>query len=572
MLAELDNLIGVWTDDTTALNRPHQLFLTGDQIYADDVNETLLEHLIEASETLLGWPEPLFGTGLDDELEPEALEPGERQNTASDKAKFTSDEADNHLFRLGEFYAMYIFAWSDLLWPTDMSGFDQHTQTFQATLPQVRRALANIPVYMMCDDHEITDDWGLHLQWCVSVFGAELGKRVMQNGLIAFALCQAWGNTPERFQSNDPTQPSPGSQLLNLVERWRARVKDIDADAAEQRDIERQLRRHLGIPNNTSELNALKTERVLPDFPEKIFWSYTVQGNNYQTLVLDTRTWRAFPPLNQAYPANKINAPALLSLAGFSKQFAEISADKELTFVISPPPVIMVPWIAWIKNHYFVSSEKGDQEDWELQAETVQQLLAKLAEQQRVVFLCGDVHHGFTSRIRYTQAAKDAVFANFTSSPLKNQDKLTRGYFDSYFGAHQIGYHLWGAKLPDPEIRRRLLPGGDLDWCYRIDFIMMNPLTEPSQALPAPTSGDTSAAALSKTTEIARVHTAYSDQWADGKEIVGRNHIGQISLQWSEVNKQASQTLHWKSPKDDPLTTTYNVSLELDPLDCSQTD
>ena len=39
--------------------RPHQLLLTGDQIYADDVGLSLLVMLSDASEVLLGWKELL---------------------------------------------------------------------------------------------------------------------------------------------------------------------------------------------------------------------------------------------------------------------------------------------------------------------------------------------------------------------------------------------------------------------------------------------------------------------------------------------------------------------------------
>jgi hypothetical protein len=43
------------------LERPHQLFLTGDQIYADEVADVLLVALTDAGDTLLGWKEELPG-------------------------------------------------------------------------------------------------------------------------------------------------------------------------------------------------------------------------------------------------------------------------------------------------------------------------------------------------------------------------------------------------------------------------------------------------------------------------------------------------------------------------------
>jgi len=66
---------------------------------------------------------------------------------------------------------------------------------FRATLPQVRRALANIATYTICDDHDVTDDWFLDGAWCRNVLASPLGKRVVRNALLAYCLFQAWGNT-----------------------------------------------------------------------------------------------------------------------------------------------------------------------------------------------------------------------------------------------------------------------------------------------------------------------------------------------------------------------------------------
>ena len=100
--------------------RPHQLFLTGDQIYADDVADVLLFMLMDASETLLGWSEK-----LPDVENVEELKPGKRNNLATKTAGLTAsigklnnltDIAESHLFTFGEYLAMHLFAWSDVLW------------------------------------------------------------------------------------------------------------------------------------------------------------------------------------------------------------------------------------------------------------------------------------------------------------------------------------------------------------------------------------------------------------------------------------------------------------------------
>ena len=41
---------------------------------------------------------------------------------------------------------------------------------FYDSLPRVRRALANVPTYMVVDDHDVTDDWNLGRAWRDRVF------------------------------------------------------------------------------------------------------------------------------------------------------------------------------------------------------------------------------------------------------------------------------------------------------------------------------------------------------------------------------------------------------------------
>src|SRR5262249_17422223 len=157
--------------DATAeqpLGRPHQLLMTGDQIYADEVADVLLLMLTDAGDTLLGWLEamptqagtPLFAAGL---------QPGTRTDVIKG-AGFTTGDTRSHLMSLGEYIAMYLFAWSPTLWPNSLplaqdvpryaaAEFKekeslqiqyQRVLTYLGTLTKVRRALANIPSYMIC--------------------------------------------------------------------------------------------------------------------------------------------------------------------------------------------------------------------------------------------------------------------------------------------------------------------------------------------------------------------------------------------------------------------------------------
>jgi len=190
-LSILDSLIAPTAQN--AAERPHRLLLTGDQIYADDVAAVLLMQLMDASNTLLG-TDTAPGGWQAEELRPGNLKPSSypalsRSIILAD-AGFTSVDRRSHLMSLGEYLCMYLFTWSDVLWPavaalptaaevtaaaqaafsgwlpsgaikrlkaladfkkdsSDVPGDLADVKVHLQTLPKVRRALANIPTYMI---------------------------------------------------------------------------------------------------------------------------------------------------------------------------------------------------------------------------------------------------------------------------------------------------------------------------------------------------------------------------------------------------------------------------------------
>ena len=102
--------------------------------------------------------------------------------------------------------AMYFLVWSPALWRNVTFQVNdiatQHKDTFEKeqkaiegfvnTLPKVRRALAHIPVYMIFDDHDVTDDWNLTRGWEQEVYGNPFSKRMIGNALTGYLLCQGW--------------------------------------------------------------------------------------------------------------------------------------------------------------------------------------------------------------------------------------------------------------------------------------------------------------------------------------------------------------------------------------------
>ncbi len=211
------------------VKRPALLLLTGDQIYADDISDSLFALFKDKAVTLLGYQEllpwetlpksrytlfkqyinRLFKKNTPPEiLQQQLFDPSRlahRKHIAKKQAGFSSTESDNHLFTFGEFAAMYLYAFGNAgQWLPDfpLEQDDSNNialKNFHSGLSKVRRLLANIPTYMICDDHDVTDDWNITGSWYDKVRNLTLGRRVVANALASYWAFQAWGNAPENF-------------------------------------------------------------------------------------------------------------------------------------------------------------------------------------------------------------------------------------------------------------------------------------------------------------------------------------------------------------------------------------
>jgi hypothetical protein len=416
-LAALDIALGQSADQP--LDRPQQLFFTGDQIYADDVAATTLFDIIDLAGTLCAGNAPETLPLVD--APTSRLAPGTRTHAVVDLAHFTSSATANHLLGYAEYGGLYLLSWSGVLWsptlPTLADIWVAYPETrladpetleralladeaqrkkiedFRASLPTVRRALANIATYMICDDHDITDDWFLDGAWCQNVLGSALGWRIVRNGLLAYALFQAWGNDLEAFESEE------GRTFLAAVDAWRG--DETDAHAA-------TINRRLGMPSGFGGTGELEHPAGT------LRWHYTVATPRYSVIVLDARTRRT-------YAAPKA-APGLLAPSAIAEQLAPTGAES--TLIVAQTPVLGVDLVERVQtlssNNYAF-----DREAWSLDRVIYQQVLKAMAAMQRVVILSGDVHYGFGASLEYwdetTNPPYTAKLVNFVSSSLKNE-------------------------------------------------------------------------------------------------------------------------------------------------------
>src|SRR5690606_32275913 len=116
-----------------ALERPHQLFLTGDQIYADDVAPAVLHLCMEAGNALMGAVEHVAVTWVPPgqterttliPADGEHLPAGTRKALVSEDAHLTTGDGASHLITLGEFCAMHLLVWSNALWPKKVPTYE----------------------------------------------------------------------------------------------------------------------------------------------------------------------------------------------------------------------------------------------------------------------------------------------------------------------------------------------------------------------------------------------------------------------------------------------------------------
>jgi hypothetical protein len=481
----IDDLIAETASNAFA--RPHQLLLTGDQIYADDVSDALLLLLTDASDTLLGWVETLPGVNL-----PSAQLPPFWRELPLSQVGFTSVDLRSHLLSLGEYLSMYLFVWSGVLWPpsSGLPTFDEimdkvkfggppvedpfysvmvplaaaerkksiESDTkaiaeFSQELFKVRRALANIPSYMIFDDHEVTDDWNMTRKFCRKVYGSDLGlgMRVVQNALVAYSLCQHWGNVPEDFVSS-----KPGGSLLALIDTPQPTATNaFQHKAANYDGISKDLRKLLGI-HDAATLKAHNDHAVFHD-SGSLRYDFSVEGTGHQVIFTDTRTWRSFP--------RKADGTHLLTKNQQTDQFKQQILDApdtldRLLFVVLTTNAPPVQPIRAATRHDRISNGLKHFPDvyeaWDLPSVSFDRLLVALTSKLPldesnqhtgpVILLSGDVHHSFASRIMYRATkryeddaqprAATAVIAQLVASPFKKQnDDTVRFLKEGYYAA-----------------------------------------------------------------------------------------------------------------------------------------
>jgi hypothetical protein len=398
----------------TPAQRPALLMMSGDQVYADDVAGPMLRAIHALIARLGLFDEYLEGAVVDDsaslyghrasyyhraDLLP-ALDSNktlrERFFGGVKKPIFTSSTADNHLVTFAEVIAMYLLAWSPTPWtlitpqPPQLSLEEQqrytreqvHIEHFCDGLPGVARVFAHLSTLMIFDDHDITDDWNLSAQWEETAYGHPFSKRIIGNALLAYLLCQGWGNQPEVFD-----------EQLKQTQALTREAQDNHLDAAAQDELLQAL------------LKFQQWHYVLPTTPALV--------------VLDTRTrrWRSEFTLKQ--PSGLLDWEALSELQ-------QALLDHPSAIIVSPAPIFGVKLIETVQK---VFSWCGypllvDAENWMAHRGAAQVILNIFRHSRtpgNYVILSGDVHYSFVYEVLIRHRNAGPKIWQITSSGIKNE-------------------------------------------------------------------------------------------------------------------------------------------------------
>ncbi|QEA39234.1 alkaline phosphatase family protein [Pistricoccus aurantiacus] len=394
--------------------RPAWLLMTGDQIYADDVagpmlvaihalirrlglfDEILEDAMVADSQALFASSDTYYHRErlLPDIVSNEALR--ERLFGGVRKPIFTTASAQNHLITFAEVLAMYLLVWSPVPWrlievkPPDLDEkhakrFDEEAviiEDFVKNLPQVARLLANQPSLMIFDDHDVTDDWNLNAAWEEVAYEHPFSRRILGNALLAYLLCQGWGNDPDRLAM-------PMSEITSLLSAAHAQdaLPDLEQDAAI-----RELLRFQG-------------------------WEYVVPGHP-KLVVLDTRTRRWRSERKRHRPSGLMDWEALSDLQ-------QELLDEPAVVVVSPTPMFGVKLIESVQKLFALAGKPlmVDAENWMAHrgaASVMLNIFRHSRTPANYVILSGDVHYSFVYRIRIRDRRHGPNIWQITSSGVKN--------------------------------------------------------------------------------------------------------------------------------------------------------
>ena len=379
--------------------RPYAYFLTGDQIYADDVAEVLFHAVSAVARAVCGYDEEFVAPAAKP-LPLSQIPEGNRRSLALRIGFSTQDEG--HLFGFSEYAAMYLMVWGPELYAAvDPSRHPNLRGTrdgaalegFHRGVVAARRVMANVPTYMIFDDHDVTDDWNIDGAWFKGTRNGS-ARLAIGNALFAYFLFQGWGNDPNGLGGVADAARQFAGRLITARGRFD--------------------------PNVYDRIRRMETLHV---------WTF-VPPVKPSTLVLDTRTQRRFPPKDRAI----LVGPEAVDRAIKVAQAGRIEPG-QLLLLVTPAPLYNLPMLGYgvlykqkVRGRTTLDLDEETFSDSNYGRKARAYLLQRLHKAFRpksVIALSGDVHHSFIVQARQSFVLKGGVNTHVdvlqvTSSPIKN--------------------------------------------------------------------------------------------------------------------------------------------------------
>ncbi len=278
----------------------------------------------------------------------------------------------------------------------------------------MRRALANVPTYLMWDDHEVTDDWPLDDAMVRNVGGSPYGDWIIANGTACAFFFQLLGNYARRDRGRYRALAGLLTDYSTKGVAWE-RARDAYLANPDDEALHRTMDAAYGEFCTAREqyVTAGRTIRglhaVTPTVPE--------------VMLLDTRTQR---DLSEDDPPGLLDAAAR---SWIRRQFASMPGPSyEPLLIVSPPPVVGNPTfegaqevlgpLPLLPRRYAL-----DCEAWSLNRANLRAFLETLRRfMRKLVFISGDVHFAYTALARYGDIVDSNAFSfvQMTGSSMRN--------------------------------------------------------------------------------------------------------------------------------------------------------
>jgi hypothetical protein len=333
-----------------------------------------------------------------------------------------------------EFASLYEFAWT-------------HDKN-------VRQALALLPTYMICDDHEITNNWNNQPFWRAALLRHQHNEQLLVDGLVAYWVYQAWGNllttaTPA-LENSAPVFPSGRDASLRIMQQAARSGEDALEPLREEmrRAVygETRLRWHYTVPTSPplfvadaradreARFNKPLRDRPLHQ-PERIAARATHRVAHEET------------------PARIMSHDQMAELKDWLSAY-----DAEMVMLVSSVPVLLPPiigyaeymmgrridparsrswrWPLRLLGHMQQKiATRTSFDHWPLFGATWKELVQLLAlRRHEVLVLSGDVHFSYAMEGHLTEGASSA--AGTSSSTRTNRGACLYQFVCSPFENH----------------------------------------------------------------------------------------------------------------------------------------